>query len=76
MVARFRPLTDPLSPELIAAVEEHLPDRPTSVPDAGAAPADDLHAATVPPATAPHDAAAEPVGRRGLLSRWARRNRQ
>jgi len=34
VVARFRPLTDPLSPDLIAAVEEHLPE-PGSLPDLG-----------------------------------------
>jgi glutathione peroxidase len=76
VVARFRPLTDPLSPELVAAVEEHLPEPGTvPAPPAGSAaeaevsqfapwPHDHLPASTPPPA---------PAGRRGLLSRWTRR---
>jgi glutathione peroxidase len=71
-VARFRPLTDPLSPELIATVEEYLPpaDRVPPMPER---PAVTPFPEIVPPATT--NAPSEPVGRRGLLSRWARRNR-
>jgi len=86
VVARFRPLTDPLSPELVTAVEQHLPE-PASLPDAAtpagstpAGPAPASASASAGPAWEPpsnwNPQVAEPqVGRRGLLSRWARRPR-
>jgi glutathione peroxidase len=72
-VARFRPLTDPLSPELLAAVEEHLPPADSVPPMPQRPAAADPFPQIVPPATT--TTPTEPVGRRGLLSRWARRNR-
>jgi glutathione peroxidase len=84
VVARFRPLTDPLAPELVAAVEQHLPE-PGSHPEPGRAPrpapstatdgAVQAPAAWEPPADWNPQVAKAPVGRRGLLSRWARRPR-
>jgi glutathione peroxidase len=84
VVARFRPLTDPLAPELVAAVEQHLPE-PGSQPELGRSPrpapstatdgAVQAPAAWEPPADWNPRAAEAPVGRRGLLSRWARRPR-
>jgi glutathione peroxidase len=86
VVARFRPLTDPLSPELVTTVERHLPE-PGSMPHAARAttPAGTAPAATTPAGAAPalwqppaewdSRVAETPVGRRGLLSRWARRPR-
>jgi glutathione peroxidase len=81
VVARFRPLTDPLAPDLVAAVEQHLPDpaslpaEPAPVPDA---PAEETASPFAPwpheqfplPLSTPAEA---PTGRRGLLARWARR---
>jgi glutathione peroxidase len=91
VVARFRPLTDPLSPELVTAVEQHLPE-PGSRPNAaraaapaastpagstlaGSTPASAAPAAWEPPANWDSQVAETQVGRRGLLSRWARRPR-
>ncbi len=83
VVARFRPLTDPLSAELVAAVEQHLPE-PGSLPVPAATPPVDATqtsgAAQTPvdvrfPADWAPPVAEAPVGRRGLLSRWARRPR-
>jgi glutathione peroxidase len=88
VVARFRPLTDPLSPELVAAVEENLPDdapAPSPVtPPAAAAPvvvappvAPVVVAPVAPvvaaPIAAPTPAAPEPSSNRGLLSRFIQR---
>jgi glutathione peroxidase len=112
VVARFRPLTDPLSTELVAAVEQYLPEpgslpvrggpleadaaisesmpapaiwdppaswnlpaavAPAAVAPAAVAPAAETPAAEVPAVEAP--AVETPVGRRGLLSRWARRSK-
>jgi glutathione peroxidase len=84
VVARFRPLTDPLSPDLITAVEEHLPD-PATLPapaPVGVPPADDLHQFApwpheqLPLPATPATVAPAPAGRRGLLTRWARRRAQ
>jgi glutathione peroxidase len=86
VVARFRPLTDPLSPDLIAAIEEHLPE-PGSLPDLAALPVVDEaeirqfapwpheQLPTSDPDASPSSrvAPAAPAGRRGLLGRWARR---
>jgi glutathione peroxidase len=87
VVARFRPLTDPLSPDLVAAVERHLPEttekrqepraEPMSAPQAGA---QDVPwpVISLPTTPAPAQPEPEPAGRRGLLSRWsaARRARR
>ena len=91
VVARFRPLTDPLSPELVTAVEQHLPETgtrpkvartttPAGTEPAGTSPADTEPAGAAPalwepPADWGSRVAETPVGRRGLLSRWARRPR-
>ena len=81
VVARFRPLTDPLSPDLIAAVEDHLP-APGSLPDLVAPPAVDESELSqfapwpheqFPLPVTPTAPAAAPAGRRGLLGRWSRR---
>jgi glutathione peroxidase len=76
VAARFRPLSDPLSPELIAAVEKHLPDSYTHQASSGDSEAASL-GWTLPAPTASRKAAEPetPVGRRGLLGRWARRHR-
>jgi glutathione peroxidase len=79
VVARFRPLTDPLAPDLVAAVEQHLPD-PATLPEI-AEPEAPAEEAASPFAPWPHEQlplplstpAAAPAGRRGLLARWARR---
>jgi glutathione peroxidase len=81
VVARFRPLTDPLSPELVTAVEKHLPDAFTHPAGPARSEADagvnrlppialDRPAASTPPTSA---APANLIGRRGLLGRWAAR---
>ncbi len=92
VVARFRPLTDPLAPDLVAAIDQHLPEpgslpEPARLPEPGSRPKADPAAAEatpaawdppaswVPPAAREVQAAEVPVGRRGLLSRWARRPR-
>jgi glutathione peroxidase len=78
VVARFRPLTDPLSPELVAAVEENLPDDAPAPASSVAAPvvaapaAAVLQAPAVPQAPPPA-AAPEPSSNRGLLSRFIQR---
>ncbi len=82
VVARFRPLTDPLSPDLVAAVEQHLPD-PADLPDLPPAPVGPTEAELQEVAPWPHEEfplpvtppAQAPVGRRGLLGRWAARRR-
>ena len=78
VVARFRPLTDPLAPELVAAVEQHLPE-PGSLrepaPTTARTAATQTPPAWEPPASWDPPTAQTPVGRRGLLSRWARRPR-
>jgi len=53
VVARFRPLTDPLAPDLVAAVEQHLPE-PGSLPEPWSLP-------EAVPATAPFGAVQTPA---------------